>query len=381
MSCTRNWIPTLNSSETKGLNFTIMSFNVLAQSLIRREHFPYCTEEALKWKYRRTNLLKEISSIGCDIVCLQECDSHFFVTFWRPNMEKLGYHGEFKSKVKGTNGCATFFKINRFSLLEMKELEYRKMMDEVEGIEKEELDRSNIGLILVLNILGSEELKLKTLVISNTHLFWNPKYSWARLKQSYMFIQETFEISKKYKTTAIMAGDFNATPNSAVYHFLTKRNLPREQMLKLLTPLDHYDPDINNLFKVVEQSMGSLPPNYREPKLEQDFIRLSDAEELLKRSQNVPLLVSAYKDYTSLDKTIIPSPIWNGEPPYTSISKWSGTLDYLFTFLDCSFLQCVSVLEIPSEKLLFSQTGLPNNQFSSDHISIAAQYHLHSELN
>jgi CCR4-NOT transcription complex subunit 6 len=89
-----------------------MSYNLLAQSSIRRDHYQWCSEKALKWAYRKKLIYEELSSSKCDIICVQECDNHFYQQYWKEAMAKIGYGSEFKAKdTKAANhGCAIFYK-------------------------------------------------------------------------------------------------------------------------------------------------------------------------------------------------------------------------------------------------------------------------------
>lgn len=51
--------------------FTILTYNLLAQNYIKREIYPYCARETLKWAYRRKRLLTELEAYSADLGCLQ----------------------------------------------------------------------------------------------------------------------------------------------------------------------------------------------------------------------------------------------------------------------------------------------------------------------
>jgi mRNA deadenylase 3'-5' endonuclease subunit Ccr4 len=76
--------------------FTVMSYNTLCQSSIRREHSPWCSDHCLKWAYRKQNLLNEICDADSDIICVQEMDTHFYDKFWKATFLKLGYESVHK---------------------------------------------------------------------------------------------------------------------------------------------------------------------------------------------------------------------------------------------------------------------------------------------
>lgn len=63
--------------------FSVLSYNILADSYASNEMYSYCPSWALSWPYRRQNLLREIVGYRADIVCLQEviCVMFFYLGF------------------------------------------------------------------------------------------------------------------------------------------------------------------------------------------------------------------------------------------------------------------------------------------------------------
>ena len=60
--------------EEQSPRFTLMSYNLLAASLVVPAYFPRHSERLLSWEYRRRNLLAEILHYASDIIALQEVD-------------------------------------------------------------------------------------------------------------------------------------------------------------------------------------------------------------------------------------------------------------------------------------------------------------------
>lgn len=65
-----------------------MSYNILAQTLIRREIYP-TNGKILKWSVRSQILLDELKHYNADIMCLQEVDKVQYEGFWVSQLEKL----------------------------------------------------------------------------------------------------------------------------------------------------------------------------------------------------------------------------------------------------------------------------------------------------
>jgi len=125
--------------------------------------------------------------------------------------------------------------------------------------------------------------------------------------------------------------------------------------------------------KVVDSAMSGQLKD-RTPTTPQDLERIQDAERLLEKSKLLPLWKSVYSNYTDLDPLAKKSPLWEGEPAYTSYSKWQGTLDYIFKDVKEDRIVVKAVLQIPKEELLSKQEGLPSDSYPSDHIPIQCQF-------
>ncbi|GAB5360405.1 hypothetical protein AAMO2058_000625100 [Amorphochlora amoebiformis] len=118
------------------LRFSVLSFQVLAQSRCNRIKFPLSKPSALKWKHRSRRVLNEILARQSDILCLQGIEECVYTTFWVKQLRKRGYKGVFslpcqnpanstsnsckkpqESKdIKGV-GCAVFYASERFRML------------------------------------------------------------------------------------------------------------------------------------------------------------------------------------------------------------------------------------------------------------------------
>lgn len=86
------------------------------------------------WQYRKKQLLQELKQYKADILCLQEVQSDAYADFWAPELQKLGYAPIYKKKTTemftdnkyAMDGCATFFRRDKFSLVKKYEVEFNK---------------------------------------------------------------------------------------------------------------------------------------------------------------------------------------------------------------------------------------------------------------
>ena len=76
------------------LSIKIMSYNILAQCLIRRDLYP-TNGKILKWSVRSKILLEELHWYDPDVLCLQECYKIQYLHFWHEELRKVGYDSKF----------------------------------------------------------------------------------------------------------------------------------------------------------------------------------------------------------------------------------------------------------------------------------------------
>jgi len=328
--------------------FKVLSYNILAESYAAPDRYPYCPSWALDWNYRKQGIIKEILAHNCEVVCLQEVEAHQFTDFFQPELAKAGYAGIFtpKSRAKtmedwsAVDGCVTFFKRNRFTLVEQHIVEYqslsiakhRELECDPEAFARL-MTKDNVGLVVILQVNEGHENhhgrgrsnslnKPKNLIVSNTHIHWNPDHCDVKLMQVHMLLEElsvmTSPKSKWHKVPMVVCGDFNSIVDSGPYELLsTGRIKPKH-------------PDFG-------------PYNYG-----------------LCSTQGVqhPLpLSSAY------------API--GEPSFTNYTgDFAGVLDYIwYTNESLAVLKVLQPVDEETVKL----TRLPNAYMNSDHISVITE--------
>lgn len=174
-----------------GLNVKIMTYNVLAQALIRRTLFP-TSGNAVKWFKRSQVLLSEFKHYNCDILLLQEVDHVQFNSFWRSEFEKLGYGAVFNRWGDKNHGVAIFFRNSLFDVTDKMYIDYDK---EESGNIPPRTVTKNVGLILALKFKDSilqkfPETDKKGILVGTTHLFWHPFGTYERTRQTYVILNK-----------------------------------------------------------------------------------------------------------------------------------------------------------------------------------------------
>ena len=158
--------PLPHPTAAAGHPFRVMCFNVLAQIYTNGQMYPYCPVWAMEWNYRKHLLLREILSYDCEILCLQEVQADHYDQFFAPELASAGYEGVYKRKTRdilGDNqdevdGCAIFFKRERFAMCEQYGIEFNEAARRHTADRKslKRLLRGNIALVVVLEELVGE---------------------------------------------------------------------------------------------------------------------------------------------------------------------------------------------------------------------------------
>lgn len=232
-----------NSETTTPDTFTMMSYNTLCQHYATPTMYKYTPSWALDWEYRRNALQEEVLSYRSDIICMQEVESRTFTEFWQPLMVDLGYKALFFCKTrsktmsdadsKKVDGCATFYKTSKFTLMQKQNFEFNSICMGSEKYKKTKdlfnrfMNKDNIALITFLQHNETGE----KIVIANNHLHWDPAFNDVKTVQVGILLEELQGMLKKFNhtssiddiknTSLIICGDFNSVRESAVYQLFS----------------------------------------------------------------------------------------------------------------------------------------------------------------
>ncbi|CAK9199439.1 unnamed protein product [Sphagnum troendelagicum] len=348
--------------------FTVLSYNVLADLYATSDMYSYCPPWALSWAYRRQNLLREIVNYRADILCLQEVQSDHFEEFFSPELEKHGYAAVYKKKtaelytgtVYAIDGCATFYRRDRFSLVKKYEVEFNKAAQSLSealvpsATKKAALSRllkDNVALIVVLearesgNTIDGQSASGKRgqlLCVANTHIHANTELKDVKLWQVHTLLKGLEKIAASADIPMLVAGDFNSVPMSAPHSLLATGRV------------DAAHPDL------ATDPLGILRP----PSKLCHSLPLTSAYSALGRMNGVGPM---------LDRQRLHMDPSSDEPFFTNCTRdFLGTLDYIF-YTDNS-LEVESLLELLDEERLRKDTALPSPEWSSDHIALLAEF-------
>ncbi|CCA71794.1 related to CCR4-component of the major cytoplasmic deadenylase (C-terminal fragment) [Serendipita indica DSM 11827] len=340
-------------SDTGSVPFSVLCYNILCEKYATSQMYGYTPTWALAWSHRKDRIMSEILDLQSDIVCLQEVDQEQFQTFFQPTLLERGYESCYSpksraktmtgAKQKEVDGSATFFKADKFKLVENVVIEFRANalqrtdLAKTDDIFNRVAQRDDIALTCLLE----ERQTGIRLIVANAHIFWDPEYRDVKLVQVSLLVHELEAISDRFaklppmqnadgtkgaayddgsKISTLICGDFNSVPDSGVYQLLSTGSVQG----------DHPDFMGKNYGKFTTSGVSH---------------RLG--------------LRSAYAGIGEL-------PVTNYTPSFR------GGIDYIWYST-----QSISVLDVlgeVDEEYLGKVVGFPNAHFPSDHIHISAQF-------
>ncbi|KAF9515632.1 hypothetical protein BS47DRAFT_1371989 [Hydnum rufescens UP504] len=223
----------------------IMSWNMLAQILVRRELFPY--SDCLRGSAREWMLLREILTYSADIVCLQEVDR---LEKLIPPLKNAGYSTTYAAGRGKRHGCMILHrepklrKVNeRVVHLDEQYIREGNGTDSQEDIRRRRgstRQTKNIALLVALaNTIEQGTVSSSAVegyIVATCHLFWHPRHVYERARQGAIILREIsrFQSENGYSHWPVLfAGDFNSQPTEALYSLLVGDPLTPVQILEL----------------------------------------------------------------------------------------------------------------------------------------------------
>ncbi|XP_077414325.1 protein angel homolog 1 isoform X2 [Vanacampus margaritifer] len=420
------------------MDFTVMSYNILAQDLLEAnmELYAHCPLEALDWNNRCRMLLEELQKWKPDIVCLQEVQENHYQAQLYPFLTEMGYNCVYKRRTGNkTDGCATCYRSSCFSEVSVTPVEFFRPQTEL-------LDRHNVGIVVVLRpavYQGSNvAAKGSLLCVANTHLLFNPRRGDVKLAQLAIMLAEINSVVKLWKDKGehckvILCGDFNSLPHTPLYQFITTGELHFQGLPAwmvsgqkdfshkgdvLCAPLwpdclgisdscqyvTSTEVDTSDCSVSVPQAspggkfhysldvlmdMRSCPLSYVRPCDLPLIPGVTDCKPDVSSRNRPPIrfqhIISHQLDLESAYKHTLAD---SGAPEVTTLhSEGAATVDYIFysservsdragSQFGCEGLKLLGCLSLLSEETLWFMEGLPSYVFPSDHLSLLAKFHL-----
>ncbi|CAN6302163.1 unnamed protein product [Urochloa humidicola] len=360
----------LDSRTSSFGTFTVLSYNILADTYATSDTYSYCPTWALSWAYRRQNLLREIIGYHADIICLQEVQNNHFEEFFAPELDKHGYQALYKKRTtevyagspQAIDGCATFFRRDRFSHVKKYEVEFNKAAQSLtdaiipatqKKLALNRLVKDNIALIAVLEAKfgnhGTENpSKRQLLCVANTHINIHHDLKDVKLWQIHTLLKGLEKIAVSADIPMLVCGDFNSIPGSTSHGLLA------------MGKVDQLHPDL------AVDPLGILRP----------LSKLTHQLPLVSAYSSFARMASAGYDLDHQQRKMDPT---TNEPLFTNCTRdFTGTIDYIFYTADS--LTVESLLELLDEDSLRKDTALPSPEWSSDHIALLAEFRCTSRV-
>ncbi|XP_041814825.1 protein angel homolog 2 isoform X2 [Chelmon rostratus] len=376
-------------------DFSVMSYNILSQDLLQDNAYLYrhCDPRVLAWNHRLPNLLAEIQQYDADILCLQEVQEDHYENQIKPALQALGYQCEYKKRTGAKpDGCAVIFKSSRLSLLSSNPVEFFRPGDAL-------LDRDNVGLVLLLrpNDTVGQSDPSAVICVANTHLLYNPRRGDIKLAQLAILLAEISRLSRLSDgstSPVLLCGDFNSTPWSPLYSFLTTGCLDYRGMQIGTVSGQETSPRGQRLLtsSIWSQSLGidhqcqykkkpAAESSSSSPTVEgaisdltvEDFATEAADASNRTRIEHLLKLQSSYQHRLMSD----------GRPEITTChSRTAMTVDYILYTPDITppslpggrGLHLLGRLSLVGQSELEEVNGLPNRYHSSDHLPLLARF-------
>lgn len=397
---TRDMVSVGTTTSSASQPFTIMTYNTLGQTLIRRKLFPE-NGDALKWKWRSQILQKEVTHYNPTVMVCQEVDAEKY-SWWNEFLSKQGYETVFSTYEGKNHGLMCAWKKEVFEYENKQAIEYDHVIMENLPVQ---FKTRNTGLIVQLKHKASQ----KTVVFATTHLFWHPMGSFERTKQTAMLLRasqqfvDDLEAENGTKAILVVAGDFNSTPWDGPYVGATEQAFDEITRPILSASLQYKFTRKSKEEKAAEAAKAAAiakgePIPEPEPVEEEDegdgelealgdvVVSEEDAElhikTLEKEFSKLPVLKSLYGNYTDAVPEATKEPVakHKKEPRFSNWAHaWRGLLDYIFvSSKNEGEVKIKALLKMPLEEDMGPEpSGQPRlDMYPSDHLAIMAEVEL-----
>ncbi|KAL8134975.1 hypothetical protein AgCh_009843 [Apium graveolens] len=312
--------------------FTVVSYNILGDKNAskHKDLYPNVPSSYMKWDRRNRLIYDELTGCDPDIICLQEVDKYSDLS---SGLEKAGYLGSYKRRTGNmVDGCAMFWKSDKFRLIDKENIEFKQF-----GL------RDNVAQLSVFEI---------RLLSSRAHA-----------------------LSKKWgNIPVVLAGDYNSTPQSEIYEFISSSEL--NVML-------HDRRDLSGQKRCHPNDLLSVKgeKRFRLNLIDRfKYYRSSNtcwtSEELKVATGTTDTHIAVHPLKLSSSYSTVQGSMRtrdsSGEPLATSYhSKFLGTVDYLWHTSD---LKPTRVMDTVPIEILQKTQGLPSKELGSDHLALISEF-------
>ncbi|KAL5174577.1 Carbon catabolite repressor protein 4 3 [Glycine soja] len=323
----RHWVEA--SDQSLASPVCVASYNILGGRNASQHSDLYVNVPSryINWAHRKRIISDELFGWDPDIICLQEVDKYFELS---DIMVKAGYAGSYKRRTGDkADGCAMFWKAHK------------------------QMCKSDSRRLLVGNI----------------HVLYNPNRGEVKLGQIRFLLSRAQYLSEKWgNTPVVLAGDFNSTPQSGIYKFLSSSEV---NYFKIIISHSHYLSFAISFYTRHDNRIVHAM-NIRKQKELSGQKRCRPAQVLGENKQTVGPIVTLYGYFSISFLGSNCTQGFNGELLATSYhSKFLGTVDYLWYsdgIVPSRVLDTVSISD------LLRTGGLPCKKVGSDHLALVSEF-------
>ncbi|OQS06757.1 hypothetical protein THRCLA_01225 [Thraustotheca clavata] len=220
---------------------SILSYNVMRQMHATPKYKPYCHEYVLSAARRKELLLEEILSYDADIVCLQEVDD--YELYWVTRLNAAGYDSVYHQRTGNyDDGLVIAFRRILFQIFRTQRVNLNDLCNVANKNLAAKLEQDNIALFVALQpwedcrfpsplcVGNTLTIALVINLLVNVQLASNQDHEVVREMQLRYLIPMVEVFNADFQMPLIVAGSFNATPDSNIYHTMRSgRARPRPQ--------------------------------------------------------------------------------------------------------------------------------------------------------
>ncbi|KAI5968666.1 hypothetical protein CANMA_002102 [Candida margitis] len=216
-----------------------MTYNLLSRHYIWKGVYDKVDKKHLDWEnYRFPLINKTIKQFGSDIMCFQEMEYYIYKTFWCKQFPTNKYQSFYIQKHCPSNinifsndkldGVGIFVNTERFDVLDELKINFGKEIVNHRSKYKLTTDwiqrviaRNTVALILKLY----DKQTGRIYYISNTHLYWSPKYNDVKVLQTKILLNKLQHFKTENNASIILLGDLNSNFDSNVINLLNGESI------------------------------------------------------------------------------------------------------------------------------------------------------------
>jgi mRNA deadenylase 3'-5' endonuclease subunit Ccr4 len=195
------------------LPFSVATYNVLASAYINRAWYFRSPAMVLNPAWRIPALVQYVSALDADILCLQEVEPDVLAAL-RTSLAARGYEAHYARKsARRPEGVATLYRKGIFEPIGATRVDYA----DADGA-----DAHSGYVALITRFRAAHGI----IGVINTHLLWDPPGTVLELQRGYRQARQLLTEYGRIAATAgawVLAGDLNATPDSALIAMIRQR--------------------------------------------------------------------------------------------------------------------------------------------------------------